>query len=116
MGDMRTRETREKYLAFIAKGGNSNGCNLCSAPSLKEFEHWRIVDNDFPYDLVAQTTHMIVPKRHVDENGLTNEEIEEYKTIKKTYLVDYYNCIYETVPRRQSIRGHYHLILMVFYE
>lgn len=112
MGTLRTRETEEAYTKLKAEGHLLAGCVLCASPSVKEFKEWRIIENRFPYDLVASTHHMILPKRHVDEFGLTEAEKAEYEEIKENYLQSTYEFFIEPVRRQRSIPGHMHLHLI----
>ena len=113
MARLRTQESEEKYKKLIAEGYLDDGCKLCEAPSVKDFEYWRIIRNDFPYDLIAQVHDMITPKRHVKEHDLLQEEREEYVEIKETYLENNYELIIEPTVRFKSIPGHFHLHIIV---
>lgn len=101
------------YDAFIAAGELERRCGLCEAESLKEFGLWRVIDNRFPYDRVASVSHMIVPKRHVGEKGVTAEEWAELMTIKDEYLHEAYEFFIEATHKKKSIPGHYHIHLIV---
>lgn len=115
MKDLRSPETYWRYISFIKQGGNSNGCNLCKPfPLIEEFNHWRILNNEFPYDAVAKTTHLLLPKRHVAYQELNVEEREEYDLIRSTYIEEHYHITVETPVKRQSIPKHFHVCLLVF--
>ena len=79
---------------------------------LTSFKYWNITENDFPYDAIAKTHHMLCIKRHVDENQITNEEWRELKTIKNSKDLERYTFIFETLPHRKSIPNHFHLHLI----
>lgn len=34
---------------------------------VKEFKHWVIVQNQYPYDAVAEVHHLLAPRVHVPE-------------------------------------------------
>lgn len=110
---LRTQESEEKYKKLIAAGYLTGGCKLCEASSLRDFEYWRIIRNDFPYDLIAQVHDMIVPKRHVKENDLSEEEGKEYGEIKATYIESNYEFILEPTLKLKTIPEHFHLHLIV---
>lgn len=110
MGTLRTPETEAAYTKVKQEGHLENGCALCAAPSVKEFGEWRIVENEFPYDLVADVHHMILPKRHAAE--LSESEQAEFARIKEEYLQSIYEFFIEPVKRRRSIPGHWHLHLI----
>lgn len=82
---------------------------------IKEFKHWVIIENEFPYDAVATTSHLISTKREIalDWNLLNKEEWEEFKSIKEEYLKNNYDAIWENFPSGQTIPGHFHLHLVV---
>lgn len=111
---LRTPETEQKYQDRIAEGALNNGCVLCRAETLQQFEHWRIILNDFPYDRIAKTHHMILPLRHTAE--INEEERMELEEIKKTYINEQYNYVMESVNRQKSIPSHYHLQLILLKE
>src|SRR3989344_392957 len=106
MARLRTQESEERYKKLIAAGYLNGACKLCEAPSIKDFEHWRIIRNDFPYDLIARVHDMIVPKRHVQEGDLSEEEKEEYNEIKTSYVEGAYELIIEPTAKFKSIPGH----------
>lgn len=111
MSDLfRSDEMSSQYRAYRDAGG-LNECVLCTKPSLKEFTHWRILKNDFPYDLVAEKHDMIVPKRHVKEDWLTDEEKSELFSIKEDNLIKNYDFTLEAFGK--SIPEHFHLHLIV---
>lgn len=113
MGYLRTKESQEYYQAHVAAGGLADGCRLCEAPSLKEFELWRIIGNNFPYDKIAKTHHMIIPKRHANDREITEAEWQEFKTIKEAYLHPTYEYLVEPTWKMKSIPAHMHLHLLV---
>lgn len=82
---------------------------------VKEFEHWVIIENEFPYDAVATTSHMISTKRMVtfDWKLLNAEEIVELQKIKEGYIKDNYDVLWENLPRGSTFPAHFHLHLMV---
>lgn len=100
-------------MKFIAAGNLENECGLCKATSIKEFKYWRIIDNRFPWDLIAQIGHIIIPKRHVVYDKLTMAEKKEFDLIKSKYIEKRYEVIAEATNRKKSIPGHFHKHLLV---
>lgn len=113
MPTLRTAKTEKIYAEHKKNGGLSNGCPLCLESAIKEFKYWRIIDNKFPYDKIAEVHHMITPKRHVAEGSLDEEEKEELYKIKTTYVAKNYDFIIEASPRLKTIPAHFHLHLIV---
>jgi hypothetical protein len=110
--DLRTKKTFEKYKKARAEGILNHGCRLCQIKPIKEFKHWIIIDNEYPWDLIAKTNHMIVPKRHVTYNKLNQAEKKEFDLIKATY-VEKYELIVEATHRQKSIPDHFHVHLII---
>ena len=117
MGDVvkifRSAETQEKYDKHRSTGILDRECPLCTRESIKKFTHWRIIENNFPYDLIAQKHNMLVPVRHASEEELTQEELDELFTIKEEYVHLNYDYILEATHRKKSIPAHFHLHLLI---
>lgn len=110
----RSKKTYEKYEKVKASGILQKGCNLCKkTTSLKNFKHWRIVHNKYPYDKVAKIHHMIIPKRHTVYEELNRVERDELDLIKNTHINLKYEVILEATNKEKSIPDHFHLHLMV---
>lgn len=110
---MRTKEAQAAYDAYRTEGGLDNGCRLCEAPSKKEFEHWRIIENKFPYDLVASVHDMAVPKVHGSEREISAEAWREFQDLKVRHFEGDYDFYVEAAPKRKTIPAHYHMHLIV---
>tara|TARA_B100000508_G_scaffold60333_2_gene47463 strand:+ start:20873 stop:21232 length:360 start_codon:yes stop_codon:yes gene_type:complete len=107
----RTKETEALYTKEKNNGGLKE-CPLCNEPSIKEWNHWKIIKNKFPYDLIAKDHDMLVSKRHVGEEDLTQEEFEEMLLIKKEYIHSNYGYMFEPMMRNKSIPDHFHTHLI----
>lgn len=112
MNSLRTQETEARYTAVKALREPAE-CGICNDLTLREFTHWRIVANQFPYDMIASVHHMAVPKRHVPEEAVTDEEWTELDAIKRGYIAENYEIVLETMPKKKSIPGHFHIHLLV---
>ena len=108
---LRSKETSRKYRDHRATGVLERSCPLCDAPEICTFTHWKIISNNFPYDLIAKTHHMIVPRRHTKELELSESEMEEFRTIKYTDLQKY-DILVEATKNTKSIPAHFHLHLI----
>jgi diadenosine tetraphosphate (Ap4A) HIT family hydrolase len=112
MGNIfRTKETVEKFEKCKKEISASENCPLCAKKAIKDFNLWKIVINDFPYDKIAEVHDMIIPKRHVTEFELTEEEKTEYLEIKKELLKEY-DYIMEATNKTKSIPEHFHVHLI----
>jgi len=108
---LRTVQTQYRYEQSLreARKRGYKRCYLCSAKVVKEFAGWKIVENEYPYDRMADAHHMITLKRHTAEAALTSHEKMEYERDIKPYLHRHYDMIFENTVRAKSIPGHHHL-------
>ncbi len=107
---LRTDEMEDKYRDYRAQMKDV-ACFLCTAKPLKEFKYWKILLNNFPYDKIAETHHMIMPLRHVIDREITKEEWQELLDIRAGYIEENYDFILDAVTK--SIPLHFHLHLIV---
>lgn len=116
MGTLRTPEGSKRYKAYIKKGGLEGGCRICEEVAIKDLQYWKIIRNSFPYDKIAKTHDMIVPKRHVTERELSRDELVELQIAKTSYIDATYEYLIESAHSQKSIPGHFHLHLIIAKE
>jgi diadenosine tetraphosphate (Ap4A) HIT family hydrolase len=109
---LRSATLARAYKAHRESGAMEHACALCEKEAIETFTHWRVVPNSFPYDMIAQTHHMLVPVRHVKEFELTDDEREELLQLKRGY-VQKYHFILEATEQSKSIPQHFHLHLII---
>lgn len=110
---MRSSAITERYRANMGNTGNFQAeCPLCRISECKDFPHlryWRIVQNQYPYDKVAEKSWILMSRRCVpDWQALTVEEQREYhefRLIGGDYGVNFFMW---STPITQSVRAHYH--------
>jgi len=105
-----TMMTRYREHQKLHSGG---GCALCHKEALRSFKKWKILDNDFPYDLITSEHHMLVPIRHVTELELDSDELKELSEIKTKLFEEHYDFVMEASTKNKSIPSHFHLHLVV---
>lgn len=116
---LRSPETMEKYIKFSEemkeKGITPDPYKDWREDMVKEFNYWVIKENKFPYDAVATVSHMLSTKRDVvfDWNLLNEDELNELKELKNTYIKDNYDVFYENLPKGITVPTHFHLHLIV---
>jgi len=113
---LRTDKTWDAYQTAPKR---HNGCFLCDGDDLniiREFIDWYIVENQYPYDAVAETHHMLVPRRHVKhEDSLTHNERKSLEIILKQLDEEtYYDCVCRNFTVGQSHKPHLHYHLIVW--
>ncbi len=111
--EFRSPELTKKYADFRAAHAAAGTCSLCTGDVLKNYTHWKLMHNDFPYDYLAKIHHMFVSRRHVMEKDLNEEELKELRDIKQQLLTSDYEYILEGTIKKKSIPGHYHIHLII---
>lgn len=86
---------------------------LHQEPRLREWEHWGIIDNAFPYDVAFSVHHLLIPKRVTPESELSVAERTELEQILESISGDY-DCFLVNFASKQSIKNHYHIHLMTY--
>lgn len=113
MGDtLRTPAVAAKYREYRSEQTTSTICPLCERPAEKSFNYWKIIHNEFPYDLLAKKHDMLVPLRHAAELEINSEEWEEYKIIKRSDMQKY-DYLIEGMEKTKSLPEHFHVHLIV---
>jgi len=113
MPSLRSLTSKQKYAAYVRDLSADSTCSLCEKDSLKDFLYWKVVENSFPYDLIAKAHHMLIPIRHIHEAHLNNKELAELRSLKLGVLRAEYDYILENTFKNKSIPGHFHLHLLV---
>lgn len=87
-------------------------------PALQIWDHWRLVQNRFPYDNAFKIHHMLLPKRAgIRERwDLNEEEKAEFEKLLKEFVYPNYNTWFENCPSRRSVPSIYHIHLGVYLE
>ncbi len=107
---VRSKKLTDKYKAYRVAIGDGLDDVLNSEAPLMEWKFWKLLTNKFPYDKIAISHDMIVPKRKFGSlKDASGDEIAELEDIK-IELADNYDCFLETsYSRARSIKTHYHL-------
>ncbi len=113
MTTLRTPEGKEKYREHLKLHPSSKECFLCAAQTMKDFSFWKLTENNFPYDQIAKIHHMLTPVRHVPEDQLRQDELDELQSIKRSFINDGYDWIIEATLKNKSIPDHFHIHLIV---
>lgn len=114
MSGTRTKKMHERYQRYQKTAFKPGVCVLCSkAEVIKTFKYWKIVVNIFPWDRIAKTQHMVIPKRHITYTELNKMERAELEKIKLSYLSKKYDILAEATYRILSISKHFHIHLII---
>ena len=105
--DLRTAKTQARYQDYRKAGGLNNGCPLCRVDARVTFRYWKIRKNEFPYDRIAETHDLLVPRRHSDGTDFTSDELTELSVIKAGYIQGHYDYVLEATSKTKSIHDHF---------
>lgn len=74
-----------------------------------KLQHWRVVENEFPFDKVAQRSWIVMPRRCValweKLTGAERSEFQRFRSEAQTYDID---AFLRVTPTNLSLPGHYH--------
>lgn len=109
----RTAETEQIYQDAKARGDVKP---LELEDSIRQWEHWRLVNNRFPYDSIYKVHHMLLPKRAAVAHrwDLNTEEKTELEIILREFVYQDYDLWFENCPKRRSVLALYHLHVAVY--
>ncbi|MEX1026562.1 MAG: hypothetical protein WD049_00930 [Candidatus Paceibacterota bacterium] len=108
---VRTQETFNAYERF--KQEAPDGCPLCRSESIEEYEHWRMIPNDFPYDTIADEHCMLLPKEHIGVfEEMADNVRQEYNAILAS--LDRFDAVLRNFPKQQTIPEHFHAHLLAY--
>lgn len=115
---VRSKEMLEKYAIYRSEKGadysENFAFNLEEENILYNGTYWAVIPNDFPYDRVFETHHLLVPKRvFAFASDMTSEEFDELQQIKID-LDKNYDSVLENLYERRSVHKHFHLQLCVW--
>lgn len=104
---LRTKATWERYQNQPVR----DDCFMCVKRKIvKEFEHWLIIENDFPYDAVASIHHLAIPREHI--TTLNKDTLEEYQNVVVHYVDQNYDFTGTNTPGNRTQPQHFHLHLL----
>ena len=116
MPTLRTPQLQQKYHDYLSTL-KPNECGLCNTKPLREYTHWLLIENDFPYDKLAEKHLMLVSKRHVVEQDFTPEEQEELRLIKHELIISpEFDMVIEITEPHKTIPPHFHLHIIKLRE
>ncbi len=118
MNTPRHTKTEEAYQEFkkeyTADPSVLQSFNFDNEKILREFEHWILIENRFPYDRMARTNDMLVSKRPLQSRyDGTDTEQTEYDTIMKLLAQEnFYDAYMENFPKIKSVKKYVHIHLI----
>lgn len=111
MISLRTKKTAQRYKEdqLNKKWDPKSYCFDWEHVHLELFKYWALIPVNYPYDLIADIHHLLVPKRLFQSyREVSVEEREDLMKIKDK-LKDRYDFILENLPSKITISNHYHL-------
>jgi diadenosine tetraphosphate (Ap4A) HIT family hydrolase len=88
-------------------------CPFCERDLfIREWKHWILIENRFPYDRVAEVSDLLALKKHKGE--MNDWERKELKKILEEIQGEYH-AILMNFTHRQSLPKHLHFHLLKYY-
>lgn len=108
-------ELLERRYQFAKK---TNGTRpLSDIPAIKTFIYWRIVPNDFPYNVAFKTHDLLIPNReYAGWKDLPRLAQAEFRWILDNYCQNRYDMIVENTHHRRTVHNLYHVHLLTYYD
>ena len=105
--------TLEDEIIYGKHKKNGKAGSLKDEEPMKNWLHWRLIKNKFPYNAVFKTHHMLIPIREVPKHHLSKSELEELDSIL-IECSETYDCMLVNFSKKQSIKNHYHIHLLMY--
>lgn len=102
-----------KDLSEIKHSSNKRPATFLSDPRIKQWKHWILIENSFPYDMAFSMHHLLMPIREVAEPDLSKQEKQELESILDELSGDYDSRLIN-YPAKQSVRHHFHIHMLVY--
>lgn len=107
------RSYRDEINYAIRKKQTKKLKPLHEEPRLKEWEHWALIENAYPYTITFKTNHMLIPKREVEKKDLNSAELAELEKVLDE-LSSEYDCQMTNFPSKQSRKNHFHIHMLTY--
>lgn len=113
----RSQVVEDRYRAFI-KNCSSEMFDLATETIIREFAHWVIIENRFPYDNIARINHLLVSREPLVSIHDTSANVRnEYDHILQTLATEeLYDACIENFPRSASVKKHRHVHLIAWHN
>ena len=83
---------------------------LSQVKPIKEWKHWKLVPNQFPYDVAFRRHNMLIPKRQfANREQMKFYEWQELQLIIRDYIEKHYDLLIDNMASKRSITSLYHV-------
>lgn len=98
----------ERHYAKAKKAGKTH--DLQTVMPLMEWDYWKLIPNEYPYDMVFEKHDMIIPKRNfATRSDIKPKELKELNEILAWCIEPWYHVIFENSCTRRSNFVLYHI-------
>ena len=107
----RTKETNEKYKEYLK---HTRSVDFLTKNRVATYTHWIIIKDEFPYDAIATTHDLLIPKRiFAERKDMNTQEAEELEHLVQHTLPKTYEILLDKLSKKaRSILDHYHIHLL----
>jgi diadenosine tetraphosphate (Ap4A) HIT family hydrolase len=107
---------RSEECIKLYKENYKEGVSLLSLPCIKQWNYWRLIKNDYPYDKIAESHYLLIPlSGFAEDEEMNNDERKELFSIKNELSeTKTFDAIFENLKHDRSIQTFYHLHCIKF--
>ena len=112
----RSAQTQRAYEHYVAEHGHS--FDLTKEAVVREFDHWLIIENRFPYDNMTRINHLLVSREPLASVHTAAQMIkDEYDAIIAALANErVYDACIENFPSASTVRTHHHVHLVAWHN
>lgn len=90
---------------------------LSQVEPIKEWKYWKLIPNQYPYDMAFRRHNMLVPKRQYADRGQMHFiEWQELQIIIRDYIEKHYDVLFDNMQKRRSNTTIYHVHVANYYR
>lgn len=118
MNTPRHIHTEDAYREFKNSVADTDAFDFSNETVIREFTHWVIIKNRFPYDTMVRTNDMLVSRnKNTYLYDCSPEEQNEYHEIIKQLSEEaYYDALIDNFPKARSVKKHTHIHLVQWHN
>lgn len=111
---LRSKEILEKYKKRKEEDGALE-MDLLSLKPVRPFHFWLLVENEYPYDKIAEKHHLLVPRENVsDYHQLSWGAKQELTDVRRWANGMRYDVLMENMSHRRTIKQQFHMHLIKY--
>lgn len=122
MQNPRRKETEEAYQQFKQQAAHNpdtlNTFDFAQETILREYEHWLIIKNRFPYDGMTRRNDLLVSRTPLETlyHAPAAQQEEYHRIIQELAQEGLYDALIENFPRTKTVTRFVHIHLIQWHN